>query len=230
MTTDRPLDLGTLQAKQSELRTRVRLEPLAGPLYTAGAVDLHLSGRRFGNAVAVLWSIEDERVLESVVASGDIDVPYVPGYLSFREAPLCLKAVTELSQLPDVLLVDGHGIAHPRRFGLACHIGVELDIPVIGVAKSRLYGDAQPPGPRKGDRAPILDGDEMIGMVVRSREDVKPLYVSPGHRIDVAQAVDVTLSLCSRYRLPDPSRAAHAMARDAARMRADPSGMESETS
>ena len=139
--------------------------------------------------------------------------PYVPGLLSFREVPALLEALRQLPTMPDLILCDGHGYAHPRRFGLACHLGLWLDIPAIGVAKSRLTGSHDEPGPAKGDAAWLLAdkgarSGERIGAVLRTRERVKPVYVSAGHRVSLRTAVALTLGCATRYRLPEPTRLA----------------------
>jgi deoxyribonuclease V len=138
--------------------------------------------------------------------------PYVPGYLSFRELPAVLKALEQLKTIPDMFLCDGQGIAHPRRFGIACHLGVLTDIPSIGVAKSRLVGTYQEPGPNKGDQSNLYDDDEQIGVVLRTRNHVKPLFISPGHRISMSSATQWVLNCITRYRLPETTRMAHKLA------------------
>ncbi len=139
--------------------------------------------------------------------------PYVPGLLSFREVPALLEALRQLPTIPDLILCDGHGYAHPRRFGLACHLGLWLDIPAIGVAKSRLTGSHDEPGPAKGDVAWLLADKgarpgERIGAVLRTRERVKPVYVSAGHRVSLRTALALTLGCATRFRLPEPTRLA----------------------
>ena len=139
--------------------------------------------------------------------------PYVPGLLSFREVPALLEALRQLPTMPDLILCDGHGYAHPRRFGLACHLGLWLNIPAIGVAKSRLTGSHDEPGPAKGDAAWLLADKgarpgERIGAVLRTRERVKPVYVSAGHRVSLRTAVALTLGCATRFRLPEPTRLA----------------------
>jgi deoxyribonuclease V len=136
--------------------------------------------------------------------------PYVPGYLSFREVPPLLAAFEGLERPPDLVLVDGHGRAHPRRFGIACHLGVLLDLPTVGCAKSRLVGAHREPGPRRGATTRLVDGDEVIGVVLRTRPGAKPVYVSVGHRVSLSRARSLVLRLAPRYRLPEPIRAAHA--------------------
>jgi deoxyribonuclease V len=149
-------------------------------------------------------------VREESVGVRPLAFPYVPGLLSFREGPAVLAALAGLASHPDLLLFDGQGIAHPRRLGIAAHMGVLLDRPSIGVAKSRLTGEADLTalGEAKGSRVPLLEGDERLGMVLRSRDRVRPLYVSPGHRVTVDEAADWALACCTRYRLPEPTRLA----------------------
>jgi len=138
--------------------------------------------------------------------------PYIPGLLSFREIPAILKAMEQLEAKPDLLLCDGQGIAHPRRCGLASHLGVLLDIPSIGVAKTRLTGTHGTLPEPKGSRIPLMDGDEQIGSVLRTRTGVKPLYISPGHRISIDTADELVLRCTTRYRLPETTRQAHKLA------------------
>ena len=140
--------------------------------------------------------------------------PYVPGYLTFREAPAVEAAFSRLARRPDLLLVDGHGWAHPRRFGIACHLGLWLDLPTVGCAKSRLCGTYAEPGPERGARSPLVDRGEVVGAVVRTRPRVKPLFVSPGHRCDLEGAVALVLATSAKYRLPIPARLAHAYVND----------------
>ena len=148
-------------------------------------------------------------VVETAIASMDVTFPYIPGLLSFREAPVCLAAVEKLENEPDVFLIDGQGIAHPRRLGLASHLGLFLDKPTIGCAKSRLTGTFEEPAVEKGSHRPLYDGDEVIGAVVRTRSNVKPLFVSVGHRCMLEDAIDLTLACATKYRLPEPTRLAH---------------------
>ncbi len=162
-------------------------------------------------AVVVL-SYPQLEPIESQMAEMPIEYPYVPGLLTFREAPVILKACEQLSHNPDLMLVDGQGIAHPRRLGLAAHLGILLDCPTIGCAKSRLCGDHLPVGDERGDCVDLRDGDEIIGAVVRTRTNVKPLYISIGHRIDLPSAIQWVLNCSKGYRLPEPTRRAHQVA------------------
>ncbi len=169
-----------------------------------------LAYRRDGSrawAAVVLVSVPDGQVLETVTAVGRPRFPYVPGYLSFREGPLILEAFRRLRRRPDVVVFDGQGIAHPRGFGLASHMGVLLGLPSVGCAKSRLVGEHAEPGPRRGDWAPLRIDGRVRGAVVRTRAGVKPVYVSQGHRIGLPQAIRCVLGV-SRYRVPEPIRLA----------------------
>ena len=160
-----------------------------------------------GAAVVLEWpSLE---VVEVATAEGIAPFPYVPGLLSFREAPILLEAISRLRTTPSLLLVDGQGTAHPRRFGIACHIGLAIDAPTIGCAKSRLTGAHDPPGQERGAWSPLISRAETIGAVVRTRSDVRPIYVSPGNNIDLESAIHWALACSPRYRIPVPTQLAH---------------------
>jgi len=159
-------------------------------------------------AGVVLWDMDAAEVLEQVSATKPLSFPYVPGLLSFREAPALLAALRKLGREPDVLMCDGHGLAHPRRFGLACHIGVITDRPTIGCGKSRLTGTERIPGPNGGAATALLDDGETIGTVLRTRTNVQPVYVSVGHRADLPTAKHLVLRCATGYRLPEPTRLA----------------------
>ncbi len=165
-----------------------------------------------GTGAVVVMSYPDLAVVEVAVAEAALTFPYVPGLLSFREAPVLREAFRKLSEPFDLLLVDGQGRAHPRRFGLACHLGLLLDVPAIGCAKSRLVGEHETPGEAAGSRADLIDRDgdngEVIGGVLRTRTGVKPLFVSPGHRIGQEEAEAWVLRCCRGLRLPEPTRLA----------------------
>lgn len=145
--------------------------------------------------------------------------PYIPGLLTFREAPAIIAALRNLKHSPDILLCDGQGIAHPRRLGIACHLGLLVDMPAIGCAKSRLIGHYQEPALEKGARTPLLIGQEQVGSVVRTRENVKPVFVSIGHKIDLPTAEQIVLTCATRYRLPEPTRLADQLVAAAKRQR-----------
>ena len=159
-------------------------------------------------AVVVLRYPESS-IVEVKVAEGKITFPYIPGLLSFRESPLILAACEKLCSDPDLVLIDGQGIAHPRRFGLASHVGLLLDLPAIGCAKSILCGQHRPVGEEAGSHAELLDNGELVGAALRTKSGVKPLYVSVGHKIDLASALQWVIRCCRGYRLPEPTRLAH---------------------
>jgi deoxyribonuclease V len=157
----------------------------------------------------VVLSYPALELVEVATASAGLAFPYIPGLLSFREAPLVLAAWETLSNKPDLLFVDGQGVAHPRRLGIASHLGLVLDMPVIGCAKSRLCGEAATPGLAAGSRVPLFDGGEVIGMVVRSKDGAKPLYISVGYKISLESALAWTERCLRGHRLPEPARLAH---------------------
>ena len=195
---------------QSRLRDRIIEEDRFGEVSTVGGVDVSYDLRSpHLFAAAVVLDARTLEPIESVGVRGKALFPYVPGYLSFREAPAALDAIGRLRHPPDLLICDGHGRAHPRRFGLACHLGMWLDMPTIGCAKTRLVGTHAEPGPRRGAHRRLVDGGEVIGEVVRTRDGVKPVYVSVGHRVSLETARRWVLRL-SRTRLPETTRAAHA--------------------
>jgi deoxyribonuclease V len=196
---------------QRKLAGRVVLEdclPRAPELVAGVDVSYRRHGALFFAAVVVLHLPDLEPVAE-VSAAGRVSFPYIPGLLSFRELPVLLEAFRHLPFSPDLVMVDGQGIAHPRRLGLASHLGLWLDLPTIGCAKSRLCGDHLPAGDRRGQQTPLWDRGERIGAVVTTRDRVKPLFVSPGHKIDAERAVALVLACGGRYRLPEPTRQAH---------------------
>jgi deoxyribonuclease V len=196
-------------AIQKRLAAQVRTPSLKAPVrWVAGADAAFPKDGKSCVAAVVLWDLEDQVVVEEHVASRKLTFPYIPGLLSFREAPAVIAALRRLSRAPDVVMLDGQGLAHPRRFGLACHIGVICDLPTIGCAKSRLTGSFKEPGVRRGSHTSLVDGDQVIGTVLRTRTGVKPVYVSVGHRIDLRGAAKIVLSSAVRYRLPEPTRLA----------------------
>jgi deoxyribonuclease V len=160
-------------------------------------------------AAAVVLRTSDLSVVEERTVTGEVKFPYVPGLLSFREVPPLLEAFAGLRHVPDVVMLDGQGVAHPRRFGLACHLGLWLGRPCVGCAKSWLAGDYTEPGPGAGDSSPLTVGGEQVGVVMRSAAGARPVFVSPGHRIDVASAAAVVRATLSGYRHPAPTRLAH---------------------
>ena len=203
-TTKRAIEL------QRQLAPLVRQEPVAGEarLLAGADVAFSLDGSQVIAGV-VVWDLTEQALVEQRTARVACTFPYVPGLLSFRELPGVLAAFRKLRTLPDVVLCDAQGLAHPRRLGLACHLGLWLRIPTVGCAKSRLCGDFAEPRVGKGSTTPLLLGDEPVGDVVRTRDNVKTLFISPGHLCDRAAACRLTLAATTRYRLPEPTRLAH---------------------
>lgn len=160
-------------------------------------------------AAVVVVRIPNFEVVETADATAELTFPYIPGLLSFREAPACIAAFKKLKNRPDLIIVDGQGIAHPRRLGIAAHLGLFFDCPTIGCAKSRLIGEHGTPGIKKGDYTSLADKDEIIGAVVRTRQNVKPVYVSVGNKCMLDDAIELVLRCTTRYRLPEPTRLAH---------------------
>jgi deoxyribonuclease V len=203
-------DEGEARALQNQLAGLVITEDRLPPrIETVVGVDVAYQDdgtRAF--AAAVVVEVVCGAVRQIVSAETAIHFPYVPGLLSFRELPALAAALDKLSVRPDLMICDGQGIAHPRRFGLACHIGVAYDLPVIGCAKTRLTGEAGVVGLSRGSSSHLVSGEEVVGAVLRTQDGIKPVYVSPGHRISTDTACRWTLALCSRYRLPDPIRIA----------------------
>jgi deoxyribonuclease V len=208
-------DLSPARARELQLELRSRLieaDRFEPPRWVAGVdVGFEEQGTVTRAAVAVL-SFPELCLVDQATARQTTRFPYVPGLLSFREIPAILEALEGLRQAPDLLLCDGQGLAHPRRFGLACHLGLLCDLPSIGVAKSRLIGRHGELPETKGAWVPLLDRDEVIGAVLRSRERIKPLYISIGHRIGLESAIRYTLACTTRYKLPETTRAAHHLA------------------
>lgn len=207
-----PKNLDEARRLQGELAERVRLEGHLSNVRTLAALDASMTKDGPIVAAAVLWDVEAQEVIEVGLAavSQDEVFPYVSGFLSFREAPAYLSALAELSQTPELLLVDGQGIAHPRGLGIAAHLGVHLDMPSIGVAKSRLYGKATGElNEEVGSAVALGAKGEQIGWVYRSRTRVNPLYLSPGHRVAMQEVLDFVRSLPGKTKLPEPLRQAH---------------------
>lgn len=196
---------------QRGLRRHVVVRPLQRQPEVVGGVDVSVKGGRARSAV-VLLSWPDLEPIEAVTAERPASFPYVPGLLAFREGPVVLAALEDLAVSPDVLIFDAHGFAHPRRMGLATHLGVLLDLPSVGCAKSRLCGEYSQPDQTKGSWTPLREGDEVIGAVVRTRDRVSPVFVSVGHRVDLSGAISLVLRCAPRYRLPETTRWAHRLA------------------
>ncbi|MHC4060944.1 MAG: deoxyribonuclease V [Planctomycetota bacterium] len=194
---------------QRRLACKVKFVPLRKRPKLIAGLDCAFSksGKRIVTAAVVL-TFPDLEPVETAIATRKATFPYVPGLLSFREAPACIAAVEKLKNEPDIFVLDGQGIAHPRRLGLAAHLGLFLDKPTIGCAKSRLIGTFEAPSSAKGSYSLLKDGDEVIGAVVRTRSNVRPLFVSVGNKCLLNEAIEITLACAIRYRLPEPTRLA----------------------
>ncbi|MFL5339621.1 MAG: deoxyribonuclease V [Gemmataceae bacterium] len=191
-------------AQQLELRTPLtRMELVAGADISYNKYDPTMY------ATVILYRVADGEIVEAQDAVATTTFPYVPGLLTFREAPSYLKAFAKLQTIPDVVMCDGQGIAHPRRMGLAAHLGLWLGVPTFGCAKSRLFGRPRELAPEAGSLAPLMDREEQIGYTVRTKSRCNPVFVSPGHNIDMASAVRVVLGTLRGYRIPEPTRRAH---------------------
>ena len=200
---------------QESLRTQVMIhDQFDIPKIIAG-IDVALPQRgSLTRAAVVLLTYPDLNLIETAIAAIPTQFPYIPGFLSFREIPAILKAIESLQNQPDLIFCDGQGLAHPRRFGIACHLGVLLDKPTIGVAKSRLIGTHAAVPLEKGEWVPLWNHQERLGAVLRSRTKVKPLYISPGHRISIETAMDYVQKTLTRYRLPEPTRLADKLSKN----------------
>ncbi len=209
-----PTEIPEAVAMQQTLRHQVRIEDDFGPLNLIAGIDCSYDlDRDLSRAVIVLMDYQTLEPVASVQAFAKTVFPYVPGFLSFREVPVIQEALSCLKEEPDLLMVDGQGIAHPRRLGIAAHLGVLTGLPAIGVAKSKLFGRYQEPGIIKGSTAPLMDKNERIGTVLRSKDKCNPLFISPGHRVGQQSAVDITLHCLRNYRLPEPTRIADMMSK-----------------
>ena len=196
--------------RQKTLRAQVRLEPPAHPIHTVAGADI--SFNKFEETIyagIVVLRLPGLEVVEQVGVVTSTKFPYVPGLLSFREAPAVLEAWEKLQTEPDAVMFDGQGIAHPRRVGIASHVGLWLDRPTFGCAKSVLCGKYDEPAPARGSRSPLVDRGETVGAALRTKDGVQPIFVSPGHRLDLETAVALTLRCDGGYRQPEPTRRAH---------------------
>ena len=197
-------------ALQKQLSEKVQQTGLKSKPKTIAGLDCAFSkDKKRIIACAVVLSLPDFKQIETTTASQKVAFPYIPGLLSFREAPVCIAAVEKLKQEPDVFIIDGQGTAHPRRLGLAAHLGLFFDKPTIGCAKSRLVGTFKELPPGKGTYSPLKDKKKTIGAVVRTREKVKPVFVSIGNKCSLEDAIKITLTCAVKYRLPEPTRLAH---------------------
>ena len=195
---------------QQTLRARLNAKAYRGPIKTVAGVDVSYDrGSPMVYAAVVVIRLSDRHILETVTAGTVTTFPYIPGLLSFRESPVVLRAFKRLRRRPDCLICDGQGIAHPRRFGLACHLGLVLNLPSIGCAKSLLVGTYREPASKRGSFKTLSDNEEHVGIILRTRDGIEPVYVSPGYRMSLQRAREIVLGAHGGYRIPEPTRQAH---------------------
>lgn len=200
---------------QNELRSRIKLQPFTQQIQTIGGADI--SFNRFSIIAYAVFVVLDFKTMQPIESSyyvGEMKFPYIPGFLSFREIPLLLKAWEQLKIKPDLLFMDGQGIAHPRRMGIASHFGVLIDFPTVGCAKSRLFGQYEEPGLSAKSYSYLKDGKEILGFSYRTKKNTAPIFPSPGHRIDIESTLRILNSMEYRYRIPEPTRQAHLYANE----------------
>ncbi|MBI1885279.1 MAG: deoxyribonuclease V [Chloroflexi bacterium] len=216
-----PWDIAPAEARavQERLAMQVIAEGTPEQVRFVAGADIAFEDRQPGRQPAsargavVVLSYPELRLVEQVEVEAPVTFPYVPGLLAFREVPVLARAFEKLEHRPDLIIADGHGYSHPRRCGFACHLGLVLDVPTIGCAKSRLFGEHGPVPDETGARVELRDGAEVIGLVLRTRRGVSPVYVSAGHHIGVTEAAAWVLRLCRGYRLPEPVRLADALSK-----------------
>jgi deoxyribonuclease V len=206
-----PADLDEARAIQEQIRAQIIPHDAFGPIRTVAGIDTGYSGDSVLAAVVVL-AFPSLQAVDYAVARRQISFPYIPGYLSFREAPAVLDALAALRIAPDLLICDGHGLAHPRRCGIACHLGVLADLPSIGCAKSLLVGIHDLLPDVRGAWTPLQHHGDIVGAALRTRPGVRPVYVSIGHRVSLETAIQFVMACVTRYRLPETTRAADALA------------------
>jgi deoxyribonuclease V len=205
-------EMSAAQAREIQLSLAKRVvteNEVINPRLVAGVDISSPDAHGVARGAVVVLRYPEFSMVEAKIVEGEITFPYIPGLLSFRECPLILTACEKLNNTPDLILIDGQGIAHPRRMGLASHVGLFLDLPTIGCAKSILCGQHRPVGEEAGSHAELLDNGELIGAVLRTKSGVRPIYVSVGHKIDLASALQWVINCCRGYRLPEPTRLAH---------------------
>ena len=198
------------KARQRELRQKLIIAPLPEPLprFVAGGDGAFSDDKLTVFAAAVIYDRVEQRVIEVTHAARPAEVPYVPTFLAFREGPAVMEAIGKLTHPYGVICFDGQGYAHPRRCGLASYLSIQLDVPGVGVAKSRLIGTFDDPAHEAGATSPLMDREEQIGLVLRTRAKTRPVFVSIGHRIDLESARRLVLACCTKYRIPEPTRQA----------------------
>lgn len=212
---DRPWATTIEEAKaiQLELRSQVITEDLLDTVNYVAGVDVGFEDNyAISKAAVAVLSFPELQLVETAIAKIPTTFSYIPGFLSFREIPAILKALEQIKTTPDLILCDGQGLAHPRRFGIACHLGVILDMATIGAAKSLLVGKYEELAPDKGSWQPLIHREETVGAIVRTRSNVKPMYVSVGHKLSLTSAIDYVLQCTTKYRLPETTRWADKLA------------------
>jgi deoxyribonuclease V len=195
---------------QQRLRSQLDLQSEPEQIETVAGIDVSYDkGSDVLFAAVVVMRVADLQVIDTTGVTTVVPFPYIPGLLSFRECPAVLHAWERLKVMPDCLMCDGQGIAHPRRFGIASHLGVWLDVPSIGCAKSLLVGEYKEPGAKRGSTAPLVHRKEQVGVMLRTKDNTGPVFVSQGHKISLKRAIEVVLACCTKYRIPEPTRQAH---------------------
>ena len=203
-------------ALQQNLASKVIMEDECKDIRLVAGVDVAYDEKNDTLfAAVVVMDLNTLDLIETVIAQDEVHFPYIPGLFSFRELPSIAKALGQLNTTPDVIVCDGQGFAHPRRFGLACHLGVLFNIPTVGCGKTRLLGEAAEPGIKRGDYTPLIDHDQVIGYLLRTQDHTKPVYISIGHLISLPTARELILKLCPAYRLPQTTRLADQAVRKA---------------
>ena len=209
------LELDEAKALQRELAGKLVSEDQLGEVRYVAGVDMAINeGNGMARAAVVLLSYPELEILEKHIYEEPLRMPYIPGLLSFRELPSLLGALQQLKQKPDLVMADGQGIAHPRRLGIAAHLGLWIETPTIGCAKSLLIGKYEPVGEEVGAWSPLVDRHETIGAVLRTRTRVKPMFISPGHKISLTSSIKYVLACGRGYRLPEPTRQADKLSKD----------------
>ncbi len=194
---------------QQEIRRKIVVCPLDPlPRFVAGADAAFSKDKQTVFAAAVVYDRQDQRIIEIARATRPAEFPYIPGYLAFREGPALLDAIARLKHSFGAICFDGQGYAHPRRCGIATYLAVQLDVPGVGIAKSLLIGEYKEPAGRAGSTSPLMDGDEQIGLVLRTCDGVRPVFISIGHRVDLPSAAGLAMACRTRYRIPEPTRQA----------------------
>ena len=197
------------KAEQVEMRRRLVVRPLEPlPRFVAGVDGAFSADKKTVFAAAVVYDREEQRIVEVAHAARPVEFPYIPTFLSFREGPVVLQAIRALKHPFGVICFDGQGYAHPRRCGLASHMAILLDVPGVGVAKSRLLGTFDEPSAEAGASSPLMDKGEQVGLVLRTRPGGRPLFISIGHKVDLPSAAAMALACCTKYRVPEPTRQA----------------------